>query len=223
MLRNPLDQVENPGEKKLLQFRLIIAGAILIGVLLCSGVILGGLALQGAAEAPTKATEQASFDSVKPLKELCTGDTAGNAAAANYAPGSGPNRLVVFRSNITGSTDLSTFYIRTEDYPEAWRAAELEQAALIACVSANSYVVEACTYTLEGNKAGVLQRIQLTALVNVYAARTGKLVGQKELIGAEPRACQDTEQFIGDLLVLTVTGEAVSSQAITQWLGDYVE
>lgn len=223
MLRNPLNQIEDPNQKKLVQFRLIIAGAILLGVLLCSGVILGGLMIQGAAEAPTKATEQASFDSVKPLKELCTGDAAGLANAAEYAPGGGPNRVVVFRSNLTGATDLSSFYIRTEDYPEAWRAAELEQAALVACVSANSYVVEECSYTLEGNQAGVLQRIQLTALVNVYAARTGELVGQKELIGTEPRACQDTEQFIGDLLVLTVTGEAVSTQAITAWLGDYVE
>jgi len=223
MIKNPLDQVENPNQKKLLQFRLLIAAVILFGVLLCSGLILGGLALQGAAQAPAEATQQASFDSVKPLKELCTGDTAGNAAAANYAPGSGPNRLVVFRSNIPGSTDLSNFYIRTEDYPEAWRAAELEQAALVACVSANSYVVEECAYTLEGNKAGVLQRIQLTALVSVYAAHTGKLVGQGELIGSEPRPCQDTEQFIGDLLVLTVTGEAVTTEAITDWLREYVE
>ncbi|MBL8045775.1 MAG: hypothetical protein JNL09_04495, partial [Anaerolineales bacterium] len=197
MLRNPINQIEDPTQKKLVQFRLILAGVILIGVLLCSGVILGGLMLQGAAEAPAKATEQASFDSVKPLKELCTGDTAGNVAAAEYAPGGGPNRVVVFRSNLVGSTDLSSFYIRTEDYPEAWRAAELEQAALVACVSANSYVVEECAYTLEGNKSGVLQRIQLTALVNVYAARTGQLVGQKELAGSVPRDCQDTEQFIG--------------------------
>lgn len=223
MIKNPFDQVNDPNQKKLLQFRVLLAAVILGGVLLCSAIILGGLAVQGATEAPAKATEQASFDSVKPLKELCTGDAAGLTNAAEYVPGSGANRLVVFRSNLAGSTDLSAYYIRTEDYPEAWRAAELEQAALVACVSANSYVVEECAYTLEDNKPATLQRIQLTALVNVYAARTGQLVAQDELLGSEPRACQDQEQFMGDLLVLTVTGEAVTSQAIANWLQPFVE
>jgi hypothetical protein len=222
MLRNPFDQIEDPTQKKLLQFRVVLAGAIIGGVLLCSLLILGGLALQGATQAPTKATQQASFDSVKPLKELCAGG-AGNAAAAGYAPGSGPHRLVVFRSNIAGSTDLSAFYIRTEDYPEAWRAAVVEEAALVACVSANSYIVEECAYTLEGNQAATLQRVQLAATINLYAARTGALVGQTELIGATPRACQDTEQFSGGLLTATVTGEAVPPEAIAEWLSEFVQ
>lgn len=222
MLRNPLNQIEDPNEKKRVKFRLIIAAAILGGVLLCSTLILGGLALEGAAEAPAKATQQASFDSVKPLKELCAGG-AGNPAAANYTPGAGPHRLVVFRSNIAGSTDLSTFYNRTEDYPEAWRAAVLEEAALVACVHAGSYIVEQCAYTLQDNQAATLQRVQLAATINVYAARTGELVGQTELPGTEPRACLDTEQFVGGLLTATVTGEAVTPEAIAEWLREYVQ
>jgi hypothetical protein len=222
MLRNPFDQISDPAQKKLLQFRVILAGAIIGGVLLCSALILGGLAVQGAAEAPERATQQASFDSVKPLKELCAGG-GGSAAAANYAPGAGPHRLVVFRSNIAGSADLSTFYIRTEDYPEAWRAAVVEEAALVACVHTGSYTVEECAYTLEDNKAAMLQRVQLTAQINLYAARTGQLVGQGELAGTEPRACQDTEQFVGDLLVATAIGEAVTPEAIADWLSEYVE
>jgi hypothetical protein len=222
MLRNPFDQIEDPNQKKLLQFRVLLAAVILGGVLLCSGLILGGLALEGAAEAPAKATQQASFDSVKPLKELCAGG-AGNPAAASYTPGAGPHRLVVFRSNIAGSTDLSTFYIRTEDYPEAWRAAVLEEAALVACVSTGSSIVEECAYTLQDNKAATLQRVQLTAQIKLYAARTGELVAQGELAGTEPRACGDTEQFVGDLLVATVTGEAVTPEAIAEWLREYVQ
>jgi hypothetical protein len=222
MLRNPLDQIEDPNQKKLAKFRLIIAAAIIGGVLLCSTLILGGLALQGVTAAPAQATQQASFDSVTPLKELCAG-AAGNTTAASYAPGSGPHRLVVFRSNIAGSTDLSTYYIRTADYPEAWRAALVEEAALVACVSANSYIVEECAYTLEGNQAATLQRVQLAATINLYAARTGALVGQTELIGSEPRACQDTEQFSGGLLTATVTGEAVPPEAIAEWLSEFVQ
>ena len=222
MLRNPFDQVENPAQKKLLQFRVYLAAAIIAGVLLCSLLILGGLALQGAAEAPERATEQASFDSVGPLKDLCAGG-AGHATAARYAPGGGPHRLVVFRSNLAGSSDLTAFYIRTEDFPEAWRAAQLEQAALVACVGANSYVIEECAYTLEGNKPGTLQRVQLTAGINLYAAQTGELIAQDELPGPEPRACQDQEQFVGDLLTLTVAGDAVSSETIADWLREYVE
>jgi hypothetical protein len=222
MLRNPFDQIEDPTEKKLFKFRVVIAGVILGGVLLCSGVILTGLAISNAAEAPARLTQEASWESLKPLKELCAGG-AGNAAAASYAPGSGPHRLVVFRSNIAGSTDLSAFYIRTEDYPEAWRAAVVEDAALVACVSANSYIVEECAYTLEGNQAATLQRVQLAATINLYAARTGALVGQTELIGSEPRACQDTEQFSGGLLTATVTGEAVPPEAIAEWLSEFVQ
>lgn len=222
MLRNPLNQIEDPNEKRLVKFRLISAAAIIGGVLLCSTLILGGLALQGASEAPAQATQQASFDSVKPLKELCAGG-AGHAAAASYTPGSGPHRLVVFRSNIAGSTDLSTYYIRTEDLPADWRAAQLEEAALVACVGASTYVVEQCDYTLQDNQAATLRRVQLAATIYLYAARTGKLVGQTELIGSEPRACQDTEQFVGGLLTATVTGEAVPPDAIAEWMREFVQ
>jgi len=222
MLRNPLDQIEDPTQKKLVKFRLIIAAAIIGGVLLCSTLILGGLALEGATAAPAKATQQASFDSVKPLKELCGGG-AGHPAAASYTPGSGPQRLVVFRSNITGSTDLSTFYIRTEDYPEAWRAAVVEEAALVACVGAGSYLIEECAYTLKDGATATLNRVQLTAVIRLYAARTGELVGQGEVPGPEPRACGETEKFGEGSLTATVTGEAVAPEAIAEWLREYVE
>ncbi len=222
MLRNPFDQVSDPAQKKLLQFRVYLAAGILGGVLLCSALILGGLALEGAAQAPAKATQQASFESVKPLKELCAG-AAGNTAAASYAPGSGPHRLVVLRSNIAGSTDLSTYYIRTEDYPEAWRAAVIEEAALVACVGTGSYLIEECAYTLKDGATATLNRVQLTAVIRLYAARTGELIGQGEVPGPEPRACGETEKFAEGSFTATVTGEAVSPEAIAEWLREYVE
>lgn len=221
MVRNPLDQISDPTQKKLMQFRLLLAAGIIGGVLLCSAVILGGLALQGAAEAPARATQQASFDSVTPLKALCTGGP-GQPAAASYAPGAGAPRLVVFRSNIAGSTDLSTYYIRTEDLPEAWRAAELAQAALVACVGTGSAVIETCAYNLPNNQAATLRRVQLTAQISVYAAQTGEPIAQAELPGPEPRACQDQEQFSEGALTQTVTGEPVAPEAINRWLSEFV-
>lgn len=222
MLRNPFDQVSDPTQKKLLQIRVLLAGVILGGVVLCSGVILTGLAVSNAAEAPARTTQEALWESLKPLKELCAGG-AGNSAAASYAPDAGPHRLVVFRSNIAGSTDLSTFYIRTEDVPAEWRADDIAQAELAACVHAGSVIIEECTYTLANATTATLQRVQLTAIVNLFAARTGELVGQSELPGPEPRACQNTEQFVEGSLTATVTGEAVTPDVIAEWLRAYVE
>jgi hypothetical protein len=222
MLRNPFDAVSDPARKKRLQLRVVVAGVTLGSVLLCSGLILGGLALSNAAEDPARATQQASFDSVKPLKELCAGG-AGHAAAANYTPGNGPHRLVVFRSNIAGSTDLSTFYNRSEDYPAGWQATELAQAELVACVHTGSIVVEECVYTLKDGTRATLQRVQLTAIVQLYAAHTGELVGRGELPGSAPRACQDKEPFAEGVRTAAVTGEAVTADAIAEWLREYVQ
>lgn len=222
MLRNPFDGLNDSTEKKLLKFRVLLAGVILGGVMLCSGVILTGLTVSNAAKAPARAAQEASWESLKPLKELCLGG-AGNSSAANFTPGAGPHRLVVFRSNIAGATDLSTFYNRTEDYPAEWRAAELAQAQFVACIHTGSIVVEECAYTLPNDVRATLQRMQLTAQVSVYAAQTGELLGQAELPGALPRACQAQEQFAETLTTQSVAGDPVPPAQIEAWLRGLVE
>ena len=159
MLKNPLDLLTDPSARRRAQMRMLIAGLILGGALLCSGVILAGQALSTAAEAPAQATQAAALEALRPLKDLCLGG-AGQAPAAEYRPGAGPHRLAVFRSNIAGSADLSTFYNRTEDYPAEWQAGALAQAELVACVHTASIVVEECAYDLPAGARAVLQRVQ---------------------------------------------------------------
>lgn len=204
------------------RWRVIVAAGILGGVVLCSLVLLIGQGLADGQAAPARATQEASWASLAALKGMCAGE-AGDAAAAPYADGSGPHQLVVFRSNIVGSTDLSTFYNRSEDHPEDWRAALLEDAALVVCVQATSVVVEECAYQLRGGEQAVLQRVQLGAAVSVIAAQTGEVVAQDVLPGSEPRACGEQEEFADGVTAQVVSGDPVETTVITEWLRPYVE
>ena len=222
LLTNPWKALTHPETPPAVRLRMLLAGLILGGVLVCSVTLLAGQALSAADAAPARATQSAALEALQPLKTLCLGG-AGQGAAAGYTPGAGPHRLVVFRSNIAGSADLATFYNRTEDYPADWQAADLPQAALVACVHTASAVVEACAYNLAGGAQATLQRVQLSAAVALYAARTGALVGQAVLPGAEPRACQPQETFPAGVTTQSVSGAAVPPAQIQAWLAAYVE
>lgn len=209
-------------EQRLLGLRVIVAAAILGGVVLCSVVLLIGLTLEDGAEAPARATQEASWASLAPLKTQCAGG-GGELRAARYTPGAGPHRLVVFRSNVAGATDLSTFFNRTEDFPTNWHAPLLEDAALVVCVHPALVVVEECAYDLRGGAQGVLVRQRLIAIVHVIAAHSGEPVAQTELAGGDPRACQDQESFAADTTELAVVGDPVPASLIADWLRAYVE
>ncbi len=208
--------------KRLFGLRVIVAAAILGGVVLCSVILLIGLTLEDDAEAPARATQEASWASLAPLKTQCAGG-GGEPRAARYTPGAGPHRLVVFRSNIPGTTDLSTYYNRTEEYPTDWHAALLEDAALVVCVHASVAVIEECAYDLRGGAQGVLVRQRHIAIVHVTAAHTGEVVAQTELAGGDPRACQDQESFAADMTQLAVVGDPVPASLIADWLRAYVD
>jgi hypothetical protein len=215
-LRNPLQQLA-PSKAPLTLVRLLLAAGILGGVLLCSLTILAGTLLS----AGSRQSQSASLAALSPLKQVCFGG-AGLPAAAAYSPGA-EARLVVFRSNIAGSTDPTTFYNRTADYHTAWQASELEGAGLVACVHTGSVIVEECAYTLGAGGRGILQRVQWTARVDLFAAQTAELIAQGELSGALPRACQQQEEFSGTAVTQPVYGEAVTPGQIQAWLSDYVE
>jgi hypothetical protein len=217
VLNNPPPPTSRPADRRRLNFYIALAAGILGGALLCGGLVLAGSLLSTQSRQP----EQDRWQALAPLRQVCGG--AGQAQAARYAPGAGPHRLAVFRSNIAGSTDLSTFYNRTEDFPAEWQPAELAHAALVACVHTGSVVVEECAYTLDAGARATLQRVQLTAMINLYAASTGELVGQETLTGPEPRACQAQEQFLDGSLTQPVFGEAVCPAQIQGWLTGYVE
>lgn len=215
-LRNPLTSLR-PEKAPLNLFRLLLAAGILGGVLLCSLTILAGALLSSQGRQP----EQDRLAALAQLRALCGGG-GGHAQAAALA-GAGPHRLVVFRSNIAGSTDLTTFYNRTEDYPAEWHASGPDQAELVACVHTGSVILEECAYTLSGGAQAVLQRVQWTAIVNLYTAQTADLIAQAELPGSEPRPCRQQEEFQGSALTQPVYGEAVAPAQIQAWLSGFVE
>jgi hypothetical protein len=208
--------------QRLFGLRVIVAAAILGGVVLCSVILLIGLTLEDGAQAPARATQEASWASLAPLKTQCAGG-GGEPRAARYTPDAGPHRLVVFRSNIAGATDLSTFYNRTEEFPADWHAPLLEDAALVVCVQTSAAVIEECAYDLRGGAQGVLVRQRSIAIVHVIAAHSGDLVAQTELVGGDPRACQDQESFAADTTLLTVVGDPVAASTIAEWLRAYVD
>jgi hypothetical protein len=216
-LRNPLQPLA-PQKAPLTLVRLLLAAGILGGVLLCSLTLLAGTLLRSG----DRQAEQDALAALAPLKQLCFGG-AGLSQSARYDPGAGPQRLVVFRSNIAGSADPATFYNRTADYPANWQAQELASAGLVVCVHTGSVVVEECVYTLSDGARGVLQRVQWTALIELYAAQSADLVAQGKLPGDLPRDCQQQEQFSSSALTQSVVGDAVPPAAIQAWLSDYVE
>jgi hypothetical protein len=216
-LRNHLQQLA-PHKAPITLIRLLLAATILGGVLLCSVIILAGTLLSSGG----RQAGQEGLAALAPLRQVCFGG-AGLPQAAAYSPGPGPRRVVVFRSNIAGSADPSTFYNRSADYPANWQAADLPQAGLVACVHTGSVVVEECAYTLGDGARAILQRVRSTALVELYAAQTAGLVARGELPGAEPRACQPQEQFTGAALTQAISGDAVSPAQIQAWLSGYVE
>lgn len=216
-LKNPLDQVSDPVERSRLRLRLLLAGGIFAMVGLCSLVILVGTALQSAQRQP----ERDRLQALAPLRQLCT-DGAGLATAAAYAPEAGPGRVVVFVSTTLDLDGRGTYYNRSEDYPADWQAAAPEEVGLVACVQMRSVVVEQCDYTLTSGAQATLQRAQSVADITLYAARTGAVVGQDQLIGAEPRACQDQEQFTEGVNVQAVTGDAVPPAQLADWLRAFI-
>lgn len=216
-LKNPLDQISDPGERSRLRLRLLLAGGLFATVGLCSLVILVGTALQSAQRQP----ERDRLQALAPLRQLCT-DGAGLATAAAYAPEAGPGRVVVFVSTTLDLDGRGTYYNRSEDYPADWQAAAPEEAGLVACVQMRTVVVEACDYTLTGGAQATLQRAQAVAAIRLYAARTGTVVGEDQLLGAEPRACRDQEQFTEGVTVQTVAGEPVAPARLADWLRDFI-
>lgn len=217
MTPNPLAH-RTPAASQRLKLKGALAAGIFGTVCVCSSVILAGTLLSGGG----RASAQEGLAALAPLRQACFGG-GGHAEAAPYPGGPGPHRLVVFRSNIAGSTDASTFYNRTADLPAEWQAGTLAEAELVACVHAGASVVEACAYTLSDGSNAVLQRSQLNATVALYAAQTGALLDQGVLLGAPPRACQDQEQFGEGVSTQAVYGEAVTAAQIQAWLAEHVE
>jgi hypothetical protein len=206
--------VSNPlRTNKTLRFYLIVAGGILGGVLVCSALIIFGLAVGGS----PLVEAQAAAERLRPLRAVCESGAA-VPEAPEYFADSGPNKVAVYLS-----TDGQTYYNRTEDYPRRWRAALVSEAELVACAQTGTQIIETCEYTLADNTPAQLQREQYTLTVRLYAPHSGELIDETVLTGVAPRACQDNETFTGGATTQTVTGDPINPAEVEKWLLTHVE
>ena len=194
-------------------WRFWLAVVILGGVLACSSLILLGTALGDLGRQPTREALQA----MTVFRDTC-GAGGGVAEAPGLTSPTGPHRVVVYRSLLPSTGDLSSYYNRTEDLPEEWRATLPGETEMVACVHAERIVVEECEYTLDNGAVAVLRREQWLARVVLHDAHTGDVIEHDTLQGEPPRDCQDSETFTEDALSLQVEGEQVTPKAIADWL-----
>lgn len=194
-------------------WRFWLAVVILGGVMACSSVIIFGTALSDLGRQPTREALQA----MTVFRDTC-GAGGGVAQAPGLASPTRPHQVVVYRSLLPSTGDLSSYYNRTEDLPEEWRATLPNETELVACVHAERVVIEECAYTLENGDVGVLRREQWLARIVLHDARTGDMIEEDVLEGDLPRECQDNETFTDGTLILQVEGQQVAPKAIADWL-----
>ncbi len=194
-------------------WRFWAAIGILIGVFGCSAVIVFGTTLGDQARQPTRE----ALAAMTPFREVCGGG-AGQSSARGPADGTGPHRIVLFRTLIAGAQDLTSYYNRTEDFPVDWRATTPAEVELVACVHAETVAIETCEYRLESGANAVLQRNQWVSRVVLHDAQNGAVIDEGVIEGSLPRECQDSESFSGGLTTQVVTGDQPSVEAIAEWL-----
>ncbi len=194
-------------------WRFWLAVVILGGVVACSSIIIFGTALSDLGQQPTREALQA----MTVFRDTC-GSGEGVAEAPGLTATTGPHQVVVYRSLLPSTGDLSSYYNRTEDLPEDWRATLPGETEMVACVHAERVVVEECQYTLDSGVAGVLRREQWLARIVLHDAHTGDVIEQETLSGESPRECQDSETFTEGASTLQVEGKQVTPKAIAEWL-----
>jgi len=153
---------------------------------------------------PDAEAKQAEFGD---LAAACSG--TGVPAAAAY-PAAGEARLISFAVQGDG-------FALSNHAPLEWKAAALDSTALVLCLGEEKQdLVQTCNYS-ESKKIKRYARVQP---VELRAARSGELVAQTDLVGAEPEKCDDKQIFRTD--VVERTGDKVSSEQLKTWLADYV-
>lgn len=131
--------------------------------------------------------EQASF---APLAAACDGRPV--PGTAPYTRGSRP-KLAFFERSSSGWTSSAV------SVPIAQRADGVADAALVACVAEEPErnVIERCCFERVVVGVGVpgsetcFPRVQMSQRVRVHVAATGRLLAEREVMGPEPRTCED--------------------------------
>lgn len=166
----------HPGPRKGGMGRWLIGGCVGVLVLCCaSGTIVTILANEDAQK-------------IAPLKDVCSGVPAANAAVLNATPGI--QRVIAFeRRGSTWAHDYDLVQL-------AWRGEEVATTPLVLCTEPETEeLVERCSYGGLAQGIGTLERWGYRRDVRLLEARTGRLITQTTLRGAPPTACPAQESF----------------------------
>jgi len=176
------------------------------------GLIAGALGVGGAlifltvslnASITQRVRWQEASRQLRDTQAFCDGKPAPNPRAMAFDP-KGRNGTVFFHSGPSGHAEaMYASELR------AWEPSEyqIDQAALVGCLTEKRTVVERCQ-GYEGGAIAVRTRIDLEA--KLYSIQTGELVFEQTFPGTTPRACAGMESFYGKSKELAITGERVA-------------
>jgi energy-coupling factor transporter transmembrane protein EcfT len=144
-----------------------------------------------------------------PAKIVCQGQPLENAA--EYSPSDEIHPVWIIADS--NSLDLPALY-----YPQDWRAKDVSELQLVACVTLKWEVIETCKY----ERSLYAQRQQQYANIIIYEAKTGKIVGSKYLTGSKPNECPFQMSFNSGESKRVISGSIISAYTIatniTQWV-----
>ncbi len=152
-----------------------------------------------------RARWQASSRELSDTDRFCRGELKPNAKALPYQPGAA-NPTVFFGPTSANLYDSKFNVFEPKEY-------QIENAAMVVCVSDKNVLVEKCTGYDQG---AVVDRERVDSFIKVVAIETGALVFEKSFEGSAPRACANTEKFYGKSLETLIVGEPAKYDLIAE-------
>ena len=149
-------------------------------------------------------------DILAKLGDVCRGESI--ERAANYQEGKG-NLMVLLSS--TGER-----HPWTDEIPDTWEPTGIRFAQLVVCAEEpHTVLIETCGpyFTLTGQRAPDINRYRYQMRVQIYIARTGKLLASTTLYGNAPRECRPIEKYG----LTTLVGDPIPFSRLHEWLRRY--
>lgn len=154
---------------------------------------------------------RASSSELSDTDRFCEGKIVPNAKALPYTPG-GHNPAVFF-----GPTSFKLYEAKFDPFePKEY---QIENAAMVVCVTEKNVLVEKCTGYDQG---AVVDRERIDSSIKVFAIKSGELLLERSFAGTTPRACANTEKFYGKSLETLIVGEAPKFDLVAE-LGPLLE
>ena len=135
-------------------------------------------------------------------QRFCSGDIKPNPKALSVNERGG-NSVVLSREPWGGSGLMG-------NQPDPY---QIENTALVACLKETPVTVESCTGYDNG---GMVNRARVDLSLKVFSIKTGTLLLEKALKGAEPRACGSTEKFAPGQVIATIQGKTAEPDLVAE-------